>query len=740
MVACGATQLERAAAGSPVLPRRKPVRRASEPVAFGSVVCIRRARKPVVPVKIPVLRQSLAVLTTIGVLLLMSLGLFPSSQASANPPDLQTVPRVLAPSLDGGIEWINSSGPISLHELRGKLVILDFWTYCCINCLQTLPELKRLEQAYPRELVVIGVHTPKFLNERDTDNIREAVVRHQVDHPVVNDANLVIARKYGAEIWPTLKLIDPQGYLIASHQGEATFEMLSRFVRRTLPRYRRQRALDETPLRFDLERYATQPTPLRFPGKVLADASSRRLFIADSGHHRIVISSLDGTLLETVGSGQVGRQDGPYHEASFSHPQGMALAGDVLFVADTENHLLRKIDLVSKRVTTVAGTGQQARQFIVRSTVQPLAVPLASPWDLWWHEDGLYIAMAGTHQVWKMTLDRVRLGPFAGNATEDIIDGRLLPRSALQPGFSSFAQPSGLASDGQQLYVADSEGSSIRVVPIGGKGTVATLLGTAGLPAARLFTFGDRDGPVRGALLQHPLGLAWWRNRLYVADTYNNKIKEIDLEQLVIKTIAGDGQPGLADQPAGFDEPAGLSVAEGGLYVADTNNHAIRVIDLERNYAVRTLTVQGLEPPPVPSTDSLPEIPGAKKIDFGTVEVNPTDDRLRMLVELQLPAGCALNPQAPMSYVVNVTGGDAILDPAAIGKRAQLAEPTDEFQIALPLSRRTGRAKLEISLVYFYCHEQSQALCKMGGAIWTGEVKLTEQGAPSHMILKHVVL
>jgi thiol-disulfide isomerase/thioredoxin len=647
---------------------------------------------------------------------------------------------VPAPSLEGGVEWINSSGPISLRELRGKLVILDFWTYCCINCLQTLPELKRLEQAYRRELVVIGVHTPKFLNEHDTDNIREAVVRHQVDHPVVNDAGLAIARKYGVEVWPSLRVIDPQGYLIASHQGEATFEMLNRFVRRTLARYRRQRALDETPLRFDLERYAVKPTPLRFPGKVLADASSRRLFIADSGHNRIVIASLDGTLLETVGSGQVGRQDGPYDQASFSHPQGMALAEDDLFVADTENHLLRRIDLASKHVTTVAGTGQQARQFIVRSTAQPLAIPLASPWDLWWHQEGLYIAMAGTHQVWKMSLDRLRLGPFAGSGTEDIVDGRLLPRTALQPGFAAFAQPSGLASDGEYLYVADSEGSSIRAVPIGGKGSVATLLGTARLPAARLFTFGDRDGPVRGALLQHPLGLAWWRNRLYVADTYNNKIKEIDLGQLVIKTIAGDGQPGLADQPARFDEPAGLSVAEASLYVADTNNHAIRVIDLEGDYAVRTLTMQGLEPPEVPAVDSLPEIPGAKKIDFGTVEVNPTDDRLRMLVELRLPAGCALNPQAPMSYVVNVKEGDAILDPAAIGKRAQLAEPAEEFQIALPLSRRTGSAKLEIWLVYFYCHEQSQALCKMGSAIWRGEVKLTPRGAPSPMILKHVVL
>ncbi len=687
------------------------------------------------------LRSLLAMAAVCGVLLLpTSFHLWPSQLACAQSPEFKSVRRVPAPSLEGGGEWINSDGPIRLQQLRGKIVILDFWTYCCINCLQTLPELKRLEQAFPREVVVIGVHSPKFFGERDTENIRAAVVRHQVDHPVVNDANLVIARKYGATGWPSLRVIDPQGYLIAAHFGEATFEMMSRFVRRVLPRYRRQRVLDETPLRFELERYSRKPTPLHFPGKVLVDAEQSRLFIADSGHNRIVIAALDGALLDTIGSGEYGRKNGPYDQASFASPQGMALRGDSLYVADTENHLIREVNLSSKQVKTVAGTGQQGRKMVVRAAGRPTGVRLASPWDLWIHEDAMYIAMAGSHQLWKMSFGRrARLQPYAGNTTEDIVDGPLLPRTPFQKGYASFAQPSGFASDGEHLFVADSEGSSIRAVPFRAKGNVATVLGTSRLPKARLFTFGDRDGPVNQALLQHPLAVAYWRDRLYVADTYNNKIKEIDLKQRVIKTIAGDARPGQTDEPARFDEPAGLSVADESIYVADTNNHAIRVIDLSQGYAVSTLQIRDLQPPKPPETNALPQVPGAKRITLGSVEAKPTDGKLRLRVQLLLPLGHSLNPQAPMSYVVEVDGDESVIDASATGRLVHVDAPTGQFEIELPLSQMSGTSQLKVSLLYYYCHEQAQALCKMGGVEWTGQIRLTDTASTDPVLLKHAV-
>ncbi|MBN1911936.1 MAG: hypothetical protein JW818_19600, partial [Pirellulales bacterium] len=303
-------------------------------------------------------------------------------------------------------------------------------------------------------------------------------------------------------------------------------------------------------------------------------------------------------LIETIGAGTPGRTDGDFRTAQFDDPQGMALVGNTLFVADTENHLIRRVDLNAKRVTTVAGTGQQLRR--MTSTAMrgsPLRTELASPWALWADEKGgwLYIAMAGTHQIWRMRLDGSQIGPYAGSGLEDIVDGQRLASRPFQRGYAAFAQPSGLASDGRWLYVADSEGSSIRAVPLDPKEPVRTVVGTSRFPdGTRLFTFGDVDGSGPQVRLQHALGVAWHDGRIYVADTYNNKIKVVDPVSGAVHTLAGTGQRGHTAQPATFDEPGGLSVAGDKLYVADTNNHLIRVIDLKQGDKVSTLVIPRL--------------------------------------------------------------------------------------------------------------------------------------------------
>ncbi len=549
--------------------------------------------------------------------------------------------RVPAPSLDGGVGWLNTDRPLKLADLRGKFVLLDFWTYCCINCIHVLPELKKLERAYPNELVVIGVHSAKFEGEKVTANIREAILRYEIEHPVVNDREMNIWNRYGTRSWPTLVLIDPTGQAVWLGRGEQTFENLDRLMRHGLPYYRDQGLLDGRPLRWALEREQLEASPLLFPGKLLADVEGGRLFISDSNHNRIVVTSLDGKLKTIVGSGRIGRRDGDLQSCAFDHPQGMALVGEILYVADTENHLIRAIDLARGRVTTVAGVGVQARggwpglQHVKTDDAgRPLELPdrwvgppkrtaINSPWALWVHERDLYIAMAGPHQIWKMTLDGREIGPYAGNGREDIVDGPLLPRVPYENGFSSFAQPSGLASDGDWLYVADTEGSSIRAVPFDSQGRVKTLIGSSQLPGGRLFIFGDRDGQgllqlespradlrqraeaTTGPLLQHAIGVTFHRGKLYVADTYNNKIKEVDPDKQTCRTLAGSGQPGHDDGPAdqaSFDEPAGLTAAGDKLFVADTNNHLIRVVHLDDN-RVTTLAIEGLQPPDVDAED-----------------------------------------------------------------------------------------------------------------------------------------
>lgn len=504
--------------------------------------------------------------------------------------------RIDVPEFPKDMEWLNTGRPLTKADLKGKFVLLDFWTYCCINCLHILPELKKLEDKYGDELVVIGVHSAKFEGEKDSANIRNAILRHKVAHPVLNDADHEVWNTYGVSSWPTIVLIDPEGKYCARNSGEFKAEDITPVMDRAFAYYRKKGLIDKTPLKIELEKLPD--TPLKFPGKLLADEKSQRLFIADSYHDRIVIASLGGELQEIIGSGELGKADGDFQTATFNHPQGMALKGDTLYVADTENHMLRKVDLKTKKVVTISGDGEQAPGARAGwSEGKAKQVQLNSPWDLWIHGEDLYIAMAGPHQIWRMKLDESYIGPYAGNGREDIVDGKLLPEEPYRAGYSSFAQPSGLSSDGKWLFVADSEGSSIRAVPIDGKGKeVATVLGTSELPGGRLFHFGDADGPKEKAQLQHCLAVAYHQGVVYVADTYNHKIKAVDAKTGDTVTIAGTGEAKLSDDKPAFNQPAGLSIAGDKLYVADTNNHAIRVIDLGTR-EVSTLAIEGLESP-----------------------------------------------------------------------------------------------------------------------------------------------
>jgi thiol-disulfide isomerase/thioredoxin len=491
---------------------------------------------------------------------------------------------IAAPEIDGGVAWLNTAGPIRLAELRGRIVLLDFWTLCCINCIHTLPDLAKLEEKYPGILVILGIHTPKFPNEEETESIRKAILRYEIAHPVVNDAKHAIWNRYGVSSWPTLVLIDPEGNLSRIRSGEGIYGELDKEISKLANIYRAKKLLNEKPLRFELARFTeTGASPLFFPGKVLADQASNRLFIADSTHHRIVITDLDGKKIAIAGTGRSGLKSGPFDQAEFSDPQGMALAGDILYVADRKNHAIRELDLKKQTVKTIAGTGQQNR--IMRNLGGPaLTTGLNSPWDLLLSGKKLFIAMAGHHQIWTLGLDDNSVDPYAGDGRENIQDGPLVT--------AEFAQPSGLASDGKTLWVADSETSSIRAVPLGGLGQVKTLVGKG------LFEFGDIEGVGSQARLQHALGVAFKDSKLYVADTYNSKIKVLDPVTKSCTTFIGGGSQ---KEPI-LSEPGGLSFAGNKLFIADTNGHRIRVVDMTTR-EVTTLGLQGVEAPKLPDIE-----------------------------------------------------------------------------------------------------------------------------------------
>jgi len=383
---------------------------------------------------------------------------------------------------------------------------------------------------------------------------------------VVNDADFVIWQRYGVRAWPTLVLIDPEGYVVAAVAGEGHGPELDETVAALIAQHRASGTLREEPGPTVASPDA-EATSLAFPGKVAVDAASGRLAIADSGHHRILIANLDGSVQAVAGTGNSGAQDGPFAEASFRHPQGLAFHDGSLYVADTENHLIRRLDPPKGMIETLAGTGRQAHGPIRKAEAGPLATELNSPWDLLVLNGVLYIAMAGSHQVWGLDPATAELELVSGTGREALIDGSRED--------AAMNQPSGIATDGTLLYVADSEASSIRSIDPRPGGRIRTLVGVG------LFEFGDRDGTGNGVRLQHPLGVAVLDGRIYIADTYNHKIKVLYPSLQRVETLFGTGRPGdsLGTRPQ-FFEPGGLAVAPGVLYIADTNNHRVCVADL----------------------------------------------------------------------------------------------------------------------------------------------------------------
>lgn len=471
---------------------------------------------------------------------------------------------VPAPEFEPGLPWLNVAQPLSMKKLRGKAVLLDFWTYGCINCMHVIPDLKRLEAKYGNRLAVIGVHSPKFDNEKNLATLRNIVVRYGLEHPVVNDVDFSLWKQYGVSAWPTQVLVDPAGNVVGGVSGEGQYETLDRAIGEVLGKFAGR--LDTRPLPIVLEKKKLTLGFLAAPGKIAA--SRDRVAIADTLHHRIVVTDGGGKVLLIFGSGKEGLRDGPAQQARFLAPQGLAFAEGGLYVADTGNHAIRYLDFAAKTVKTVAGNGK--REWRVKGEADALGAGLDSPWDVQVRGDELFIAMAGTHQIWRMDLKTRRIGPYAGSGRENITDGSFDQ--------AAFSQPSGLALAGDWLYVADAEDSGVRRLDLRPRHhTVETLVGSG------LFDFGDRDGPFRSAKLQHVLGIAALdEHRIAIADTYNHKLKLLDLDARTVTTLAGTGKPGKgtgSGLQAMLNEPGGVAVRNGKLLIADTNNHRIVEFD-----------------------------------------------------------------------------------------------------------------------------------------------------------------
>lgn len=478
------------------------------------------------------------------------------SMSIIRPPEIATA----------GATWLNTSRPLSLRELRGKLVVLDFWTLGCINCVHVIPTLRRVERAFPEDVVVIGIHSPKFTAEQDPERVGQAVSRLGITHPVLLDNDMRLWEEYAVSGWPTLVIIEPTGRIGRVIRGEPDPDGFFRYMEGAVEGWGEMGLLTgAAPLGAPPE--AERPAPgagFSFPARL--DFAAGRLFVADSGNNQVALCLADGTVLQRIGGGSQGFVDGEPGEALFDRPEGIAVDDSYLYVADTGNHAIRAVSLDDYTVSTLAGAGERGGLLPFGPS---FSVELASPADLAIHGSSLYFSNSGTHQLGVLDLTSGQVRAVAGQGAENMVDGPAA-RALL-------AQPTGMSLDREKglLYFLDSESSAVRCLQLTGEPTVHILAGKG------LFTWGAADGPLREALLQHPHDLVHRGHTLYVADSYNDTIRELDLQEGTANDLLADFTC-LDPVYRPLAEPGGLAWASSDtLIVSDTNNHRLLRLDLE---------------------------------------------------------------------------------------------------------------------------------------------------------------
>ncbi len=593
--------------------------------------------------------------------------------------------RVVVPGFDGATAWLNVDHALSMKELAGHVVVVDFWTSCCINCLQTLPILAGIENRFTNDpVVVVGVHSPKFDAETERARLSDAVRQYSIKHPVAVDGSMKVWNAWGVDAWPTVVVLDTKGRAVWVGSGEPDRETLAAIITSALAEGKSNGTLNTAKIA-GITPEKDDSGPLAFPGKVTALAGGG-LAVSDTGHNRIVLVDASGKVSAVVGSGLSGNTDGGFADASFRKPQGVAQLGNALYVADTENHEIRAIDLDSKKVTTVAGTGELGKGFL-HGSVDAKKAALRSPWDVLAVGDKIYVSLAGSHQIGAFDPKAQTLALFAGDGHERRHDGTGED--------ASFAQPSGLATDGKSLFVADSETSSIRAIDLS-TAAVRTVVGKD------LFVFGDVDGAAKDVLLKHPIGVGYGAGSIWVADTYNSKIKKIDPATGLTKTFAGGG-----DRKNLF-EPSGVVVRGTDLFVTDTDHHRVVTFSIAGG-AEKTIALDGLQAPArgvaVAAASERPRAKPEERISIGSASLGKAGN---LHVSWQVPAGTGINDDAPFrAHFLSRSDGAAL--PADV--RATGKDVKNGFDLALAPATNSASSRMTADVDVVVCDINTHRVC-----------------------------
>lgn len=596
--------------------------------------------------------------------------------------------------VDQDENWLNVERALQPSDLKNRVILLDFWSYSCVSCIQSLPDIKKLEEKFGNKLTVIGVHSRKFDNERNIKSIKKAILKYDITHPVINDADLNIWNSFDVKAWPTYVLLDIRGRIVETYVGESKFSQMAKDVSRLISKYKYQINRDQLPIL--PEKYNRIGNVLEFPTKLAysKDFSFSRvknlpaIFIANSGGNNVIVSSLSGDVIAKIGSGEAGFADGSFEMASFRSPQGLLYQNNKLYVADAGNHALREIDFKTKKVSTLIGSGKKGASFNSKDKVSADRIDLASPLDLEFFPDRNHIVIAnsGTHQIVSYHIKKKTLSVLAGNGSEGFKDGRGQE--------SNLSQTSDMSVFKNKLYFIDSGSSSLRVLDKNNK--VKTLIGDS------LGESGYKNGSKKDALMQHPLALMADNTGIYISDSFNHKLRKYSLESGKIKDVVGKLQRGDgvgSKDKTEFDEPEGMIAIRDRIYIADTNNN--RILSIQRSSNVSEIL--NVMPPLKLSKESF----------------------LEYLPNLQRDSDIKVKTGVPITLAVNLKEGWKINEagPSFINLLEKVRD--DQVNLVANFDWRVVKMK-EMKLpklnveneyilqgVIYYCEDKKNALCRV---------------------------
>ncbi len=610
-------------------------------------------------------------------------------------------------------QWLNLSRPLEIPDLKDRIILLDFWNYACVSCVQSLPEIKKLENQFGSKLLIIGVHSAKFNNEKDLSAVKKAVLKHDITYPVINDSKLEIWNNFKINALPTFVLINPHGNIFKTYIGENELVKIKGDIKKLIDKFKFE--INRNPLPVRLEKFISIKNILDFPTKLeyVADFSynshhSPAILIANTGGNNIIASSLSGNIVAKIGSGIAGFVDGDFDQASFKSPKGLIYQADKIYLADTANNALREIDLKLGKVKTLIGSGNVGEKIAIdNKPLEAKNIDLASPTDIEFFPDknNIAIANSGTNQILSYNIKNQTISVLAGDGFEGVLDGKY-PKNSL-------AQTSDMSVFGRKLYFVDASSSSLRVLEE--DGNLKTLIGKD------LNFFGHQNGNKSVAKMQHPLGLIVDDTGAYISDSFNHTIRKYDFASNQISDLSGKQKKGDGiglENLTQFDEPDGIISVLGNFYIADSNNNRIVILN-RANLASEILNV--MPPLKLPKEGFLQYLPNLKKSEDLAVKSDSEID-----IKIKLADGWKINENAPS--FINLL--DLVKE-----NEANLLASFDWHAIQgsdLKLPKLIAKKEYLLQGVIYFCQDKKNSLCR----IKSYEQKISAEKDQSNSLLE----